>query len=449
MPESSGPPSPGAARTPARAYDHDVAEFVAWAERGGCAEPQALDHRTLRRYLAYLDTRGFARSSIARKAAALRAYLRFLQRHGVIDQDPGRSLRAPKGAGRLPRVIRSDEADDLLDAASDGGARRHRRDGDDRRRCRRPRPRSRSRSCCATSRVLEVLYGAGLRVAECCGLRIADCDLDRGLVTVLGQGLQGPPGADRRAGRRRAPRVARDRAGPSSPPRRRRPTPSSSTGGVARSRPATPVASLDATPAARRPRPPPARAPPRVRYAPARRRCRPAGGPGAPRPRRPRDHPDLHPRDPRPAPCRLRSDPSPCLTIPARSTRRALDRLQVRRHAERARAPHPPLLAAGEVRRRPRRRRAAAEHRAGRPRELRDLRAHRRDRQVRSRPRLQVRDLRDLAHQGRDHRRAALDRLGAALGAGEGARDRAGVSRSSRTSCAAAPRTPRSRPSST
>ena len=36
--------------------------------------------------------------------------------------------------------------------------------------------------------MLEVLYGAGLRVAECCGLRIADCDLDRGLVTVVGKG---------------------------------------------------------------------------------------------------------------------------------------------------------------------------------------------------------------------------------------------------------------------
>ena len=36
--------------------------------------------------------------------------------------------------------------------------------------------------------MLEVLYGAGLRVAECCGLRLADCDLDRGLVTVLGKG---------------------------------------------------------------------------------------------------------------------------------------------------------------------------------------------------------------------------------------------------------------------
>ncbi len=163
------------------AYDHDVAEFVAWAERGGCAEPRALDHRTLRRYLAYLDTRGFARSSISRKAAALRSYLRFLKRHGVIDQDPGRSLRAPKGAGRLPRVIRSDEAVDLLDAASTAAhdASDRAEVGDD------------PVVVAIVLRdlaVLEVLYGAGLRVAECCGLRIADCDLDRGLVTVVGKG---------------------------------------------------------------------------------------------------------------------------------------------------------------------------------------------------------------------------------------------------------------------
>jgi integrase/recombinase XerC len=161
------------------AYEHDVAEFVAWAERGGCASPSAIDHRTLRRYLAYLDTRGFARASISRKAAALRAYLRFLKRHGVVEHDSGRTLRAPKGANRLPRVIRSDEAVDLLDAAS--AAIDHDGDGE-------------ADDPLATAvvlrdlAVLEILYGAGLRVAECCGLRAADCDLDRGLVTVLGKG---------------------------------------------------------------------------------------------------------------------------------------------------------------------------------------------------------------------------------------------------------------------
>ena len=179
------------------AYEHDVAEFVAWAERGGCASPSAIDHRTLRRYLAYLDTRGFARASISRKAAALRAYLRFLKRHGVIDHDPGRTLRAPKGANRLPRVIRSDEAVDLLDAASAAVDVDHDREADD---------------PVATAvvlrdlAVLEVLYGAGLRVAECCGLRIADCDLDRGPGDRAGQRARRCDGS--RSARRRSRRSA-------------------------------------------------------------------------------------------------------------------------------------------------------------------------------------------------------------------------------------------------
>ncbi len=153
-------------------------EFVAWAERGGCSEPATIDHRTLRRYLAYLTTRGFSRRSIARKGAAVRGYLRHLHRRGIIPTDPGRALRTPKGDARLPRVPRSRDAAALLDdavaqvAALPG-------EGDD-------------RVAGALARrdlaVLEVLYGAGLRVSECAGLRIADCDLDRGLLTVLGKG---------------------------------------------------------------------------------------------------------------------------------------------------------------------------------------------------------------------------------------------------------------------
>ena len=161
-----------------RAYDHDVAEFVAWAERGGCPEPADADHRALRRYLAYLDTRGFARRSVARKAAAVRAYLRYLRRHDVIVNDPGRGLRTPKGDARLPRVPRREEAAALLDGAADRvGASTD--DG--------------SLALAVARRdlaVLEVLYGAGLRVSECCGLRRTDCDVAGGYVTVLGKGAK-------------------------------------------------------------------------------------------------------------------------------------------------------------------------------------------------------------------------------------------------------------------
>ena len=233
----------------------------------------------------------------------------------------------PKGASRLPRVIRNDEANDLLDEVADAVDLVAAEAGDD------------PVAVAVVLRdlaVLEVLYGAGLRVSECCGLRVADCDLDRGLVTVLGQGLEGAPGA--RSARPRVDALAAwlERRPPDARrPPTRRPTLVflNQRGRALTPRDARRIAR--AAPAARRAGRPPARAPPRLRYAPARRRSRPPGSPGAPRPRRSRDHPDLHPRDPRPAPGRLRSDPPPCLTsIADRSAdRRALDRLQGERHA--------------------------------------------------------------------------------------------------------------------
>src|SRR5581483_4067225 len=159
-------------------YEHDVREFVGWADRGGCADPSALDHRALRRYLAYLSTRGFARRSIARKAAAVRAFLRHLHHEGRIATDPGRALRAPRGDARLPRVPRRDEARAVLDEAT---ARVDTLPSE-----------SDHPAAAALARrdraVLELLYGAGLRVSECCGLAIGDCDLRAALITVLGKG---------------------------------------------------------------------------------------------------------------------------------------------------------------------------------------------------------------------------------------------------------------------
>jgi integrase/recombinase XerC len=171
---SLGSYSPGTRR----AYEHDVREFVTWAERGGCRDPEAADRRVLRRYLAYLTTRGFARRSIARKVAAVRGYLRFLHRSGDLPTDPGRALRTPRGESRLPRVPRQSEAIALLDAAVTRVADLP-GEGDD-------------RVAGALARrdlaILEVLYGAGLRVSECCGLKLDGCDLAQGLLSVLGKG---------------------------------------------------------------------------------------------------------------------------------------------------------------------------------------------------------------------------------------------------------------------
>jgi site-specific recombinase XerD len=152
-----------------KAYDGDVAGFLEWLVRAGVEGPESVDRLVLRRYLAFLNTRGYARRTIARKASALRCYFAWLRRSGVIASDPSRRLTAPAGEARLPRVLSPAEIGELLEAPrmSDEGqpARRLRDDA-----------------------VLELLYGSGLRVAELCGLDLTSLDLPARSVTVWGKG---------------------------------------------------------------------------------------------------------------------------------------------------------------------------------------------------------------------------------------------------------------------
>lgn len=152
------------------AYDGDLRSFVEWAERLGLDGPARVDRKLLRRYLAYLTTRRYAKRTIARKASALRRYFGWLRRTGVVEVDPSTGLSAPKGDARLPRVLRDDELRTLLDeppAAID----------DD-------EPAIRLRD----DAVVELLYGSGLRVGELCGIAPDDVDLVRSRVSVWGKG---------------------------------------------------------------------------------------------------------------------------------------------------------------------------------------------------------------------------------------------------------------------
>ena len=157
-----------------RAYTHDVDEFVAWCERGGCPNATDLDHRSLRRYFAYLQTRGFGKATISRKAASVHAYVRFLRRHGVVSRDVAARLHTARGPKKLPRVPRLQDALEMLDRAADADA----SSGPDDPRATRD------------VALLELLYGAGLRVSECCGLDLDSVDLRRGTITVLGKGAK-------------------------------------------------------------------------------------------------------------------------------------------------------------------------------------------------------------------------------------------------------------------
>jgi integrase/recombinase XerC len=154
----------GRAEATRRAYASDLGAFAEWMSRQDVVGPAAVDRLHLRRYLASLGTRRLARATVARKAAALRCYFAWSVRQGRLPLDPARSLRAPSGKGRLPRVLSGGEIEVLLNRPGDSAV-------DQRDRA-----------------VLELLYAAGLRVSELCGLDRRGVDLGQRTVTVLGKG---------------------------------------------------------------------------------------------------------------------------------------------------------------------------------------------------------------------------------------------------------------------
>ena len=152
------------------AYQTDVRLFAEWVERSGISSPDAVTRTVVRRYVAFLSTREFARRSIARKAAALRRYFTWAVVEGAADVDPTIGLHVVAGAGRLPRVLDGRELDVLLDAPAPEGEPVWRKRRDD--------------------AVLEVLYGSGVRVSELCSLLLHQVRLGERVLIVWGKGAK-------------------------------------------------------------------------------------------------------------------------------------------------------------------------------------------------------------------------------------------------------------------
>ena len=153
-----------------RAYESDVSQFLRHAATlAGVTRPDLapahLDRAALRGFLADLHARKQARSTAARKLAAIRTFLTYLRREGVLDADPGSLVVAPKIEVRMPAHLSEDEMTGLLAAPS----------GDD------PLGR-RDRA------ILELFYAAGLRLSELAGLDVDDVNLSARMVRVLGKG---------------------------------------------------------------------------------------------------------------------------------------------------------------------------------------------------------------------------------------------------------------------
>jgi integrase/recombinase XerD len=142
-------------------YRRDLEHFGAWLGRG-IADAERSE---IEAYLAELRAAGLAGSTIARRLAALRSFYRHEQLLGARTDNPAADVPSPRRIRRLPRTLSPAEVQRLI-AAAEGTTPRALRD----------------------SALVELLYGAGLRVSEAVGLERSSVDLDERLVRCLGKG---------------------------------------------------------------------------------------------------------------------------------------------------------------------------------------------------------------------------------------------------------------------
>lgn len=147
------------------AYRRDLDRFAEYAATRGASAPLDVTARMLREYVYHLKDLGLSPSSIRRNVSAVRTYFRFLTGDGVVMRDPSERLETPKRWRTLPEVLTVEEVRKLLAS-----------------------PTLDDPLVFRDRALLELAYGAGLRVSEWITLGVRDLLLEEGLVRVFGKG---------------------------------------------------------------------------------------------------------------------------------------------------------------------------------------------------------------------------------------------------------------------
>ena len=146
------------------AYRVDITQFLVLCAKVGRGSLKEIDRNDFRRFFAYLNTRGFARSSVARKGSSLRSFFGDLHERGCIPFNPAGALPVPKGTSRLPVALPAKQLADAIEAV-DGADPVDLRD----------------------RAILELAYASGLRVSELASLTVSQVE-GKDLIVVSGKG---------------------------------------------------------------------------------------------------------------------------------------------------------------------------------------------------------------------------------------------------------------------
>jgi integrase/recombinase XerC len=152
-----------------KSYLSDVLDLSVYLDGKGVTTVGEINLEILRDWLWEVSQRNSAKSTLARKSAAIRSFTAWLAAENLVVADPGQRLKSPKADRHLPKVVSKDSLEDVfghlktLASTNDPAAVRD-------------------------LLVFELLYATGARVSELCGLDLVSVDLGRNVLRVVGKG---------------------------------------------------------------------------------------------------------------------------------------------------------------------------------------------------------------------------------------------------------------------
>ena len=145
-------------------YQNDLKEWFSLCEQEGLLI-ENIQYNDVRTYLSWCYTKKLSRRTVSRKLSALRSFYQFLLNEGVVGNNPFSMLKAPKAKQTLPKFLYEEEMAAIFESID-----------------------QESVLGCRNYAILELLYGTGLRVSECCGLQLEQLDFELAVLLVHGKG---------------------------------------------------------------------------------------------------------------------------------------------------------------------------------------------------------------------------------------------------------------------
>ncbi|HOD11509.1 MAG TPA: site-specific tyrosine recombinase XerD [Candidatus Omnitrophota bacterium] len=155
----------GLAKNTMMAYQKDLLQYIAFLEKKGGSDPDAIKREDITDYMQKQKTRGLSATSICRSLAAIRMFHRFMARERITREDPTHLLETPKTWKRVPDVLTANEIETMILSAQ-GRQPQHIRD----------------------QAILEMLYASGMRVSELADLKTENVNTEIGYVRCIGKG---------------------------------------------------------------------------------------------------------------------------------------------------------------------------------------------------------------------------------------------------------------------